>query len=290
MRHAVLGVGGVGGLLAGALARSGADVVLLLRPETLARYTGRLAIESAVLGDFEVDVPAASSLDAAVDVLWVTTKATQLESALSSAPEERVRGATVVPLLNGVDHVGVLRARYGNVVAGTIRVESERVSPTLFRQTSPFLRVDLAGAADAQEALRRAGVECVGRSDETSLLWEKLAFLAPVALTTSALDAPLGTAREDPRFVECTDEALSVARREGALLDGDAIRALQAAAPHAMRSSMQKDVEAGREPELDAIAGPIVRGGVRHGIPARSTADLASLVRVRHRSRAARDV
>ena len=58
MRHAILGAGGVGGFVGGALARGGADVLLLLRPESLARYPGRLRVESVVLGDFEVDVSA----------------------------------------------------------------------------------------------------------------------------------------------------------------------------------------------------------------------------------------
>ena len=48
MRHAVLGTGGVGGLIGGALARIGADVVLVMRPETLARYPGRLEVRSRV--------------------------------------------------------------------------------------------------------------------------------------------------------------------------------------------------------------------------------------------------
>ena len=40
-----------------------------------------------------------------VDVLWVATKATQLEDALTLAPAEVVGDAVVVPLLNGVDHL-----------------------------------------------------------------------------------------------------------------------------------------------------------------------------------------
>ena len=176
MQHAILGAGGIGGLLAGALARSGADVVLLLRPEALARYPGRLAVESAVLGSFEVEVPGAPLLDRSVDVVWVATKATQLEAALTLAPVDQVGEAVVIPLLNGVDHVGLLRARYPNVVAGAVRVESERISPTLIRQSSPFLRFELAGAEAAQAELRRAGIECRIRDDELSLLWDKLAF------------------------------------------------------------------------------------------------------------------
>src|SRR5262245_29170632 len=117
-----------------------------MRPPALASYEGRLALESAVLGDFEVDVPGASNLAREVDVVWLATKATQLEPALSLAPPERVLDATVIPLLNGIDHVALLRARYPCVVAGAIRVESERVGPGQIRQSSPFLRVELAGA------------------------------------------------------------------------------------------------------------------------------------------------
>ncbi|MGZ6682255.1 MAG: ketopantoate reductase family protein [Solirubrobacteraceae bacterium] len=281
MRHAVLGTGGIGGLIGAALTRSGADVVLLMRAESLARYGGHLAVESVVLGDFDVDVPAAVRLDDEVDVLWVATKAMHLAPALALAPPEIVGDATVIPLLNGVDHMAVLRAHYRNVVAGAIRVESERLSPGRIRQSSPFARAELAGAPPVCAELRAAGIDCRLRDDELSLLWEKLAFLAPLALATTALDGPLGAVRDDDRYRACQDEALAVARAEGARVDEDALRALQAAAPDAMRSSMQKDVAAGREPELDAIAGPILRGGPRHGIPVPATDALARLVAAR---------
>jgi len=48
-----------------------------------------------------------------------------------------------------------------------------------------------------------------------------------------------------------------------------------------MQSSMQKDVAAGREPELDAIAGPILRGGARHGIEVPATRSLVARVTAR---------
>jgi 2-dehydropantoate 2-reductase len=281
MRHGILGAGGIGGLLGAALARAGSDVVLLMRPEALARYGGRLAVESVVLGDFEVDVPAAAGLDREVDVLWVATKAIHLEPSLALVPPERVDRAVVIPLLNGVDHVALLRARYRNVVAGAIRVESERLDPSRIRQSFPFLRFELAGAEPIAAELRAAGIECRVRPDELSLLWDKLAFLAPVALATTALDVPLGDARDDERYRRCQGEAVAVARAEGADIDERALLAIQEAAPAGMRSSMQKDVAAGREPELDAIAGPILRGGKRHGIPVPNTEELARLVATR---------
>jgi ketopantoate reductase len=84
-------------LLAAALTSAGASCVVLLRPETLAGYTGRITVESVVLGDFGVDVPATSTLDRDVDVLWIATKATQLEGALTLAPADRVGDAIVIP-------------------------------------------------------------------------------------------------------------------------------------------------------------------------------------------------
>jgi 2-dehydropantoate 2-reductase len=278
VRHAVLGAGGIGGLLAAALARSGASTVLLLRDETLAAYPGRLVVQSAVLGDFEADVPATAVLDSEVDVVWVAVKATGLEAALTLAPPDRVGDATVIPLLNGIDHVDVLRARYRCVVPGAIRVESERVPPATVVQRSPFVGVELAGAPGAAADLRDAGIACSVRDDERSLLWEKLVFLAPAALATTALDASIGAVRQDARLVAAREEAFAVARAEGATIDEAALVSLHERAPDGMRSSMQKDVDAGREPELDAIAGPILRGGARHGIPVPATQELADLV------------
>lgn len=278
MRHAILGAGGIGGLLGAALAHAGADVVLLMRPATLARYNGRIQVDSLILGQLDVAVAASATLERAVDVLWVTTKATALTGALALAPPARVGTATVIPLLNGIDHVAELRHGYPTVLAASIRVESERLGDGRIRQTSPLLRIEIAAPHPVAEDLAAAGIACSVRQDELSLLWDKLAFLAPVALATTALDTTLGEARQDPRFRGCRREALAVAEADGAHLDTDAVRAAHAAAPAQMRSSMQKDVEAGRPPELDAIAGPVFRGGVRHGIPVPDTQALTRLI------------
>jgi 2-dehydropantoate 2-reductase len=262
-----------------ALVRSGAEVVLLMRPESLVRYSGRMKVESVALGEFEVDVPASEVLDDPIDVLWVTTKATQLESALALAPPDEVGDARVIPLLNGVDHLALLRRRYPIVVAATIRVESERIAPGLTRQSWPFLRVDIAGAPDVQAELRNAGFECRPRDDERTLLWEKLVFLAPGALATTAFDAPLGAVRKDALFVGCREEAFSAARAASARIDEGSITASHA--PAELRSSMQKDVAAGREPELDAIAGPISRSGRKNAFPTECTDRLVAQIHVR---------
>jgi len=263
LRHAVLGPGGIGALVAAALARAGREVVLL--------------------GSFVVEVEAESQLSRVVDVLWVTPKATALDAAIGLAPPARVGRAAVVPLMNGIDHVARLRDRYELVVAGAIRVESERGSDWVVHQKTPFIRVELGpGGAELARELRAAGIECTVRDDEAEVLWEKLAFLAPVALTTSALGEPIGAVRTDRRWRARLEgaqaEVVAVASAEGVAIDEDALRSLHATVPEATQSSMQKDVAAGRQPELDAIAGPILRSGVRHGVDVLVTRDLVALV------------
>jgi len=53
--------------------------------------------------------------------------------------------------------------------------------------------------------------------------------------------------------------------------------------PANMRSSMQKDVERHNAPELDAIAGPILRGARKHGIDVPVTTKLVAAVEQRAR-------
>lgn len=294
MRHAVLGAGGVGGLLAGALANTGQDVLLIVRPETLEVYPGGLRVESVVLGEIDVDVRAVTRLEQPPDVLWVTVKAPQLEAAIRLASPAIAGEAAIVPLMNGIDHVGRLREVYGDVVIpGALRVESERVEPAHIVQTSPFAAVDLAPPVPLRERaeaiaaeLTSAGLPCNVRDSEADVLWGKLAVLAPMALVTTITQLPIGAARSDPRLRElmlaCAREVCAVAVAEGGQVDPAVCEQALLHAPDGMRSSMQKDAAARRPLELDTIAGPVLRGGRRHGIPTPATKELEHLVAAAH--------
>jgi 2-dehydropantoate 2-reductase len=286
MRHAVLGAGGVGGFLGAALARAGRDVLLLMREESLARYGGLMHIESAVLGDFDAELPAAPALQGPVDVVWVATKATQLADALERVPEDAA--SVVVPLLNGLDHVERLRGRYGPtaVLPASITIESERVEPGLVRQLSGFASVVLSPAPQAEELrdeLVEAGIAASIGEDESSVLWRKLAVLAPIALTTTLRGSAFGGVLADAdwrrRLEECVREVAAAARADGVDIDADAMIARLEGVPPGLRSSMQKDREAGRPTEIDAIGGSVLRAAARHGLDTPATQALVDGIR-----------
>ncbi|MFZ0859789.1 MAG: 2-dehydropantoate 2-reductase [Candidatus Sulfotelmatobacter sp.] len=286
LRHAILGAGGVGGLVGACLARCGASVTMVVRPESLDQYPEQLHLESA-FGNFNVPVSRAAEVPPA-DVLWITVKATQLDAALAAFTKPDSVKA-IVPLLNGIDHLAVLRARYGagRVIAATIAGETERVAPGHIVHRTPFARLNVSSTGRSLlgatlDELQKMGFECRFIDDEATLMWGKVVFLAPFALTTTAADRTTGGVIADPEWKRqlefCVREACAVALAEGAKVDAESVLASMMKMPPNMRSSMQKDVENGKAPELDAIAGPILRGAARHRIEVPTTKSLVAAV------------
>jgi 2-dehydropantoate 2-reductase len=281
---AVLGPGGVGGLIGALLARDGHRIVCLAGERTVAvlRQDG-LRVDSGQYGEFTAVVEADTELREPVDVVFVTVKQAALAEALDRVPAEVVGEAVLVPLLNGLDHLAVLRERFpsGRVVAGTIRVEATRTAPGRIAHTSPFADLELAAPeVEFAEQLRQAGLGVTEREDESAMLWDKLAFLAPFALLTTHHRTDVGTVRDRhrPELLTVLDEIAAVAGAAGAPVSAESLLALFDRVPGTMKSSMQRDAEAGRPLELDAIGGAVLRAGTAHGIATPTTARLVAEV------------
>jgi 2-dehydropantoate 2-reductase len=288
MQHAILGAGAIGGLLGTAFASLGEDVTMVVRAGKLASYPANLTLERPS-GPLIAPTKAVAALTTPVDVLWIATKTYQLETALDAV---KASPGCVVPLLNGVDHVAALRTTFGNnrVVPATISVEAERLAPGRFIQRTPFVRFNLAASGEPLLGamigkLAGLGFTCQFIANEQTLLWGKLCFLGPIALVTSASGMNIGEILADVvwkrKLTTAVSEACAVANASGAEIDEAQIQAIFAGAPPGMRSSMQKDLAAGRELELDAIGGSIVRGGERYGIEVATTVELIAVIRAR---------
>lgn len=268
------------------LAKCGFSVTMVLRNESVRGFPEHLRLESP-LGDFSASVDRAVTVPQA-DVLWIAVKATQLGSALDLFKNPSHVGV-IVPLLNGVDHVALLQYRYGvsRVVAATITVESERVAPGHIVQRSSFVRLKISSTGrdrleDPVRRLEELGMTCQFVDDERTLMWGKLVFLAPLALATAAGGKSKGELRSDPHawqeVQECVLEVCQVAQAEGATVEPEQVISGLNGLPGGMQTSMQRDVRAGRPPELDAIGGAILRGASRHAISVPVTQSLVARI------------
>jgi len=294
MRIAVLGPGGVGGLVAAALHEAGSEVVVIARESTAETIAERgLRVQSVMFGDLRARVRASARLQEPVDVLIVATKAAGLDGALVRV---EVEPALVLPLLNGLDHIGVLRSRFRaeSVLAGTIRVEADRPEPGVVVHTSPFLLINMAsrypsarpGMTALAQALNDAGVPARVLGSEAQVMWSKLVRLNALACMTSAYDKLLGEIRSTPglraELVSAIEEACAVGRAEGAedVEPRTALAELDRA-HETLGSSMQRDIAAGRPPELDAIPGSVLRAAARHGLRCPTIERLVAMIAAR---------
>ncbi len=292
MKHTVLGAGAIGGMLATALASLGNEVSIVVRQEKLGRYPETVTLERPN-GTLTAKVRVVADVSESTDVLWIATKTYQLEDALQSMVKVP---PAIVPLLNGIDHIASLRSRYGNdrVIPATIAVEAERTADGHYVQRSPVrLNISTSGEpllSDTAQELRDLGFLCSFIANEASLMWGKLCFLGPFALATTASSRNLGDILADAEWKKTLDyafaEARAVAEAFGAQIDPARVQAILDSSPRTMRSSMAKDIDAGRRLELDGIAGPIIRGGAQWEIAVPTTQRLVAMIEERQRARA----
>jgi len=131
--------------------------------------------------------------------------------------------------------------------------------------------------------LGAAGLSVRVRDDELAMLWDKFAFLEPMALLTTHERGNAGVIRTKRRgdAIALIDEAAAVALAEGVEIDPDAVLQLLDSLPESMESSMQRDQAAGRPVELDALSGALIRRATKAGIPVPVTRRLVDELRSR---------
>lgn len=268
----VVGPGGVGGLLAGLLARAGIETTVVARETTARRIAAEgLTIDSAPFGRFHVDVPTATTVPAGSAVV-LAVKAYGLADVLPALAA--ARPSEVLSILNGVGHAGLLHAALepdALVACGAIQVEAERLADGTIAHRSPFCLVTAPEGTEQWRVLRSltaAGVSTRTRGTEEEVLWGKLRFLAPLALLTTITDRPLGPALDhDPALTTALlDDVAALATAAGLPTTAGLLAEQLRGFDPAMQSSLQVDARRGGPTELDALGTHLLELAARHGL------------------------
>ncbi|HEX9943356.1 MAG TPA: 2-dehydropantoate 2-reductase [Thermoanaerobaculia bacterium] len=286
MRIAILGAGGVGGYYGGALARAGHPVALLARGAHLDALRARGLEVRTPEGTFTAAVQAAGdpSEIGAVDLAVVAVKTYSLEEIAPAARLLAEAGATVLPLLNGVEAADRLIADgvpADRVLGGLTEISAARIAPGVIQRHSPFQRVVVGeregGTSERAEriaaAFREAGAEARVADDITADLWRKLAFISTMAAACGLARSPVGPIRDTPLghllIERAVREVLAVGRARGvALTEDDASKILGFvdSLPGALKPSFLLDFESGGPTELDDLSGAVSRLGRLAGV------------------------
>lgn len=285
MQITIVGCGAMGLYYGACLMRSGAMVGFLATENTRRAIEARGIILREGDNEFHISEPCVHTDPALLppaDLLLLTTKAMAVPCIGPALGFMLSNEGVILTTQNGVSTPEIVSQYVGDdrVLAAACRLIVERVDhrTVVHRSVPPSMHVGSWSARvkpACLDVLRVAGVEIEWTTNVRAELWRKLAFVSSVgvmgALTRSTLGAYRDTASGRSTLTALVREACAVAHASSVgITDPDRevedimafIDTLSADATF----SMQRDLEAEHESELDAQLGEIVRRGHTLGV------------------------
>ena len=286
MKILILGAGSIGGYVGGRLHQSGADVTFLVRParaETLAR--NGLVIKSTK-GDIvqKVKTVLNGGENGPYDVVVMTCKAYDLDSAIEVVAPAVGAGTTIVPLLNGMRHIDVLAAKFGDakVVGGLARIGVAMSAEGTILHTSPFAAISFGerdgkpprpALVELDAAIRKSGVDGGLHKNIVQDLWDKWIMLCTLASMCCLMRGTSGDILEAGEgqaiVLETVEECRKVAEAAGCdpgEKGMNNVRSYLTQKGSKFAASMLHDLEKGAMVEADHVVGDMMVRAAKAGI------------------------
>jgi 2-dehydropantoate 2-reductase len=278
MRILVVGAGAIGGYFGGRLLQANRDVTFLVRERRAAqlRETG-LVIRSPA-GDLHVPAPPvvlAADLRHPYDLILLSCKAYDLESAIESFAPAVGPDTVILPLLNGMKHLDMLDARFGPaavfggqcVISAVLDAEG-RILHLNDMHSLTFGERSRRPSERAQAVQAQlAGAPFTMRLSDNILqsMWEKWAFIAAAAGITCLMRAAVGDIHaaggadlSAQVYEECAQIAAEAGYSPSPPMRERSLAALTAAGS-SLTASMLRDIESGGRTEADQILGDLLQ-------------------------------
>ncbi len=287
MNIMIAGAGGVGGYIAGKLARLFPDITVLARGAALAamRERGLTIIDGSET--FTVHPQVTDTPAGIMDAIFFCTKAYGLDAVMDQVRPCVGEHTLLLPLLNGVNVYRQIEQKLqaGIALSGSIYIYSQIREPGVIEKTGPLLRVVMGvpnkPAAESPQSLlelcgmlNECGIPTEIPDDIIMENWVKWSLLNSNGQANAYFDLPAGAVREDPEKMSFTvgllREVLLVAKAEGVKLPAgieqthiDTIMRL----PYQSESSLCRDIRTpGKPTELAMFAGELCRMADVHGL------------------------
>jgi 2-dehydropantoate 2-reductase len=290
MKIAIFGIGGVGGIIGGVLARNNNDVYFYARGDNLrAIRENGLTVESELLGNFTVR-PKLITDNAAeigiVDVLFITSKGYNLEEVCKTATPMVGENTIVISLLNGVSVSELMEPHLPacKLADGCIYIFCNLEKPghifhriggrTIFGMKDGSKEPILDELA---ELLSELGLQTSVSEDILFESWKKYVVMCSNSVIFCFFDAPAGDVMKHENhedvFRAILNELISVAAAKGVKLpqetEDNCVKTF-ANLHHDTVSSLYRDLRDGKpseQTELAHIVGGMVKLGEETKVP-----------------------
>lgn len=302
MKVAVVGIGGVGGYLAGMLGGADVELTLVARGERKKSIEENgLVLHSENNGERVVKpvrVTEAAELGEQ-DIIFLCVKTYSIDAVCDEIRHAVTDDTIVVPVMNGVDTADRVAKTLGvgKVIGSVIYIVTFANADYSITQQGKFATVkfgvkDKALDADARKVksiLKEAGVDHVYAPDIEAEIWKKYMLNCAYNVASACYDNTMGQLKEDKtkaaEYEALVWEAYNVATAKGvALKKSDAeetIRKFYEDYDYGLTSSLQRDLNAGRQSEYEIFAEYLVKAAGEAGVEVPVTAKMAAGIRSR---------
>ena len=278
MKILVIGAGAIGGYFGGRLLNAGRDVTFLVRPKRAALLADKGLLIKSPAGDLTIPKPPtvlASDLKTAFDVVILSCKAYDLHDAMASFAPAVGPNTAIIPLLNGMQHLDVLDAKFGKarVMGGQCTIAATLEADGTISHLTPMQSLSFGErdntiserAKNIEALLKGAGFDVKASDTIVQEMWEKWVFLATLAGSTSVMRAPIGQITAAPggeEFVRSLrGEIASVAKAAGhepreVFLERTSGMLFAPGSP--LTASMLRDIRSNARIEADHVIGDLI--------------------------------
>ena len=299
MRILMVGAGAIGGYFGGRLLDAGRDVTFLVREGRAQELERDGLIVRSPLGNIEYPSPPqvmAAMLDTPFDLIVLSCKAYDLDTAMESFAPAVGPETLILPLLNGMAHLDRLAERFSpaNVLGGQCLISLDRdasgailhlneTNQLSFGERDGGLTPRIQKVADA---LGDAGFDAILSEQITQEMWEKWCFIATGAGITGAMRASIGdvvASGGEGLILKLLDECARVSDHAGHPLRSEVRQRFEnmlTTPGSKMTASMLRDIERGAPIEVEHVFGELIArrpGADRSPEDALSALDYVSL-------------
>jgi 2-dehydropantoate 2-reductase len=276
MRALVLGAGATGGYFGSRLIAAGHDVGFLVRPARALRLASEGLRVQATKGVFAAPVNAFTeiAIGDAWDLVILSCKAYDLDSAIAAIAPAIGPKTQVLPLLNGLRHLDALDAAFGasRVLGGLCHISVALDAEGVIQQVGSVDRLTFGARSPAQvispavrDGLLAMQVDVRESDDILGAMWNKFTFLSALAGITCLLHgtigeiaaAPDGAALASHLYFECAETARRSDHAPAESAIAEAIGTLTATGSP-LKASMLRDLDRGATTEVEHVLGDML--------------------------------
>lgn len=291
MKILVFGIGGIGGLVGGALANTYDDIYFYARGNTQSAIKKNgLILDSIKLGKLVVRPTLVSNNHAELgkmDVIILACKGDKLKDVCHDLTPMIKESTVIIPLLNGVLVSDILKQYLPKCILtdGTVRTFSHIEEPGHIVQDGGVCDIHFGLKSgeilpvfhEIADMLTKSGIETEVVSDITLHSWQKFAITGTMGAILCYYDGNVGFVRKQPdqeKVVPAAyDEVAKVAKASGVVLADKFIQSLIKyfyKLPDDTITSLYRDFSVGKsakDTELYALVGYLVEKGKELQVP-----------------------